>query len=135
MSPELIVSSPPWRLFAWLFSPLTAARQQKTMSVALIDQPVLYEEKVAKEGGLADPRMGPTDKFTPCQTCSMRETECAGHFGHIELCKPVFHPGFLSVVMKALRSVCWFCSALLINTTETTFLARLKRMKPAMRLR
>ncbi len=75
-------------------------RVQKTMSVALIDQPTSFDEKKAVEGGLADPRLGPVDKFSPCQTCSMRETECAGHFGHIDLAKPVFHPGFLSVIIK-----------------------------------
>jgi DNA-directed RNA polymerase II subunit RPB1 len=105
------------------------------MSVALIDQPVNFEDKVAKEGGLADPRMGPVDKFSPCQTCSMKETECCGHFGSIELAKPVFHPGFLSVVIKALRCVCWFCSALLVSTADAKFVARLSRMRPAARMR
>lgn len=106
------------------------------MSVALIDSPLSFENRKAIEGGLSDPRMGPPDRFTPCQTCSMKEADCPGHFGHIELCKPVFHPGFLGVVMKVerknalfefkfnvvfckvLRCVCWFCSSLLVNTTD-----------------
>lgn len=45
-------------------------------------------------------------------------TECCGHFGHIELAKPVFHIGFLNKVIKILRSVCFFCSKLLIDTVS-----------------
>lgn len=106
------------------------------MSVALIDQPLSFDDKKPIEGGLSDPRMGPLDRYSPCQTCSMKESDCPGHFGHIELAKPVFHPGFLSVVMKVLRCVCWFCSNLLVNAeTDSKFMMRLNRMRPAARLR
>ena len=27
-------------------------------------------------------------------------TECPGHFGHIDLAKPVFHPGFMTKSIK-----------------------------------
>ena len=106
----------------------------KTMSVALIDQPLSYEGKKPLEGGLSDPRMGPADSFSPCQTCSMKATDCPGHFGHIELAKPVFHPGFLSIVMKVLRCVCWFCSSLLINVDDK-LIAKMNRLRPAARMR
>ena len=46
-----------------------------------------------KVGGLDDPRMGTTDRNFKCQTCSEGMAECPGHFGHIELARPVFHPG------------------------------------------
>jgi DNA-directed RNA polymerase II subunit RPB1 len=108
----------------------------KTMSVALIEEPLSFDGKKVIEGGLSDPRMGAPDRYTPCQTCSMRELDCPGHFGHIELTKPVFHPGFLSVVMKVLRCVCWFCSALLIDTqADSKFVARLGRLRPVARMR
>lgn len=42
-------------------------------------------------------------------------TECPGHFGHIELAKPVFHVGFITKIMKVLRCVCFFCSKLLVD--------------------
>lgn len=42
-------------------------------------------------------------------------TECPGHFGHIELAKPVFHVGFVTKIMKVLRCVCFFCSKLLVD--------------------
>jgi len=46
-----------------------------------------------KLGGLMDPRMGTIDRNFKCQTCGESMSECPGHFGHIELARPVFHPG------------------------------------------
>lgn len=46
-------------------------------------------------------------------------TECPGHFGHIELAKPVFHVGFVTKIMKVLRCVCFFCSKLLVDSVST----------------
>lgn len=45
-------------------------------------------------------------------------TECPGHFGHIELAKPVFHVGFVTKIMKVLRCVCFFCSKLLVDAVS-----------------
>lgn len=47
----------------------------------------------AKPGGLMDPRMGTIDRNFKCQTCGEGMSECSGHFGHIELARPVFHIG------------------------------------------
>lgn len=37
--------------------------------------------------------MGTIDRNFKCQTCGENMTECPGHFAHIELSKPVYHPG------------------------------------------
>lgn len=65
------------------------------MSVAKIEFPELYEEGTQKprNGGLLDPRMGTIDRNYKCQTCGEGMAECPGHFGHIDLAKPVFHIG------------------------------------------
>ncbi|XP_050530949.1 DNA-directed RNA polymerase II subunit RPB1-like isoform X3 [Daktulosphaira vitifoliae] len=72
-----------------------------------------------KLGGLMDPRQGVTDRFSRCQTCAGNMTECCGHFGHIELAKPVFHVGFISKIIKILRCVCFYCSKLLVSPTHS----------------
>lgn len=54
---------------------------------------VLDEQQKQKEGGLADPRMGTIDRNFKCATCGEGMAECPGHFGHIELARPVFHVG------------------------------------------
>ena len=48
-----------------------------------------------KLNGLMDPRQGSVDRASRCQTCAGNMTECPGHFGHIDLAKPVFHIGKL----------------------------------------
>ena len=65
-----------------------------------------------------DPRQGVVDRASRCQTCAGNMTECPGHFGHLDLAKPVFHPGFLTKTMKILRCVCFYCSKLLVNPTN-----------------
>ncbi|XP_025193833.1 DNA-directed RNA polymerase II subunit RPB1-like isoform X2 [Melanaphis sacchari] len=71
-----------------------------------------------KLGGLMDPRQGVIDRFSRCQTCAGNMTECCGHFGHIELAKPVFHVGFVTKAIKILRCVCFYCSKLLVSPTH-----------------
>lgn len=68
---------------------------QKAYSVAKIEHPEVIDEAThkLKVGGLNDPRMGTTDRNFKCQTCGEGMSECPGHFGHIELARPVFHPG------------------------------------------
>jgi hypothetical protein len=45
-----------------------------------------------------------------CATCYGSYHECPGHFGYIELVKPVYHIGFLKKVVQVLRCVCYSCS-------------------------
>src|ERR1700722_4774335 len=65
------------------------------MSVAKIEHAELIDEgtKRPKIGGLHDPRMGTINRNFKCQTCSEGMAECPGHFGHIELAKPVYLNG------------------------------------------
>lgn len=79
-----------------------------------------------KLGGLMDPRQGTIDRFSRCQTCAGSMTECPGHFGHIELAKPVFHVGFFKMIIKSLRCVCFYCSKLLVDGVRSILLLRLQ---------
>ena len=40
-----------------------------------------------------DPKLGTIDRNFKCETCGEGMQECPGHFGHIELARPVFHIG------------------------------------------
>ncbi|CAF0829448.1 unnamed protein product, partial [Didymodactylos carnosus] len=68
-----------------------------------------------KKGGLMDPRQGPSDRHSKCHTCGGTFVDCPGHFGHIELTKPVFHVGYLKKTVKILRCICFYCSKLRRN--------------------
>ena len=83
-----------------------------------IKYPEVYEGGRPKLGGLMDPRQGAVDRTSRCQTCAGNMTECPGHFGHIDLAKPVYHPGFLTKTQKILRCVCFYCSKLLVTPTN-----------------
>uniref|UniRef100_A0A8W7PFP6 DNA-directed RNA polymerase subunit n=1 Tax=Anopheles coluzzii TaxID=1518534 RepID=A0A8W7PFP6_ANOCL len=65
--------------------------------------------------GLMDPRQGVIERTSRCQTCAGNMTECPGHFGHIDLAKPVFHIGFITKTIKILRCVCFYCSKMLVS--------------------
>jgi len=66
-------------------------------------------------GGLFDPRMGVLEHNKVCTTCEQKNVFCPGHFGHIELAKPVFHAMFFDIVKKILKCVCFRCSRILIS--------------------
>ena len=66
-------------------------------------------------GGLFDSRMGVLEHNKICSTCEQKNVFCPGHFGHIELAKPVYHAMFFDVVKKILKCVCYRCSRILIS--------------------
>lgn len=90
---------------------------QRRMSVTEggIRYPETMEAGRPKLGGLMDPRQGVIDRQSRCQTCAGNMTDCPGHFGHIELAKPVFHIGYITKIIKILRCVCFYCSKLLVS--------------------
>ncbi len=59
--------------------------------------------------------MGTIDRNFKCQTCQEGMAECPGHFGHIELARPVFHAGFMIKVKKILECVCFSCGKLKVD--------------------
>ena len=94
-----------------------------------------FDKRCFKEGGSSDPRHGPIDRATRCKTCSGNMTSCPGHFGHIELVKPIFHVGWFTLTGKILRCVCYQCSRLLIERNDKQLLAVLARSKHSSRKR
>ena len=67
-------------------------------------------------GGLFDPRMGVLEHNRFCSTCEQKNTFCPGHFGHINLARPVFQPMFFDIVRKVLKCVCFRCSRPMISS-------------------
>ncbi|KAI9188659.1 DNA-directed RNA polymerase II core subunit rpo21 [Blastocladiella emersonii ATCC 22665] len=95
----------------------------KNMSVAQIIYPETMEENKdrPKSGGVNDPRLGTIDRHMKCETCQGTMTECPGHFGHIELARPVYHISFLPRVKKILECICFHCSRLLGDPNHPAF--------------
>lgn len=87
-------------------------------SVAEITSTDTYSGNEPIIGGLFDSRMGVIENDRVCKTCMQKNTFCPGHFGHINLAKPVFHMQFFDIVRKILKCVCFRCSTLLIDPND-----------------
>lgn len=86
------------------------------MSVVKINQRLVFGANgEPMKNGLNDPAMGPSGVREECQTCKGSSNQCPGHFGHIELVKPMFHVGFIDKVIRVLRCVCYNCWKLLCD--------------------
>ena len=93
-------------------------------------------------GGVEDPRMGSLDFNNHCKTCDCsyggsgsKMDDCPGHFGHIELARPVYHCGFIEEAIKILRCVCYHCSRVLIDPNDPKDKPALSIKDPETRLR
>jgi DNA-directed RNA polymerase II subunit RPB1 len=60
-------------------------------------------------------------------TCRGGQVDCPGHFGHIELARPVFHVGLIDYVRKLLKIFCFHCSKMLLTNVEEK--ARITKIK------
>jgi len=87
----------------------------KKMASAKIVTPELYDkEGYPVDGGLMDTRLGVIDPGLKCKTCGSKLKECLGHFGYIELARPVIHINFIDIVLNLLRCCCKDCGKVLI---------------------
>lgn len=69
------------------------------------------------------------DRRVKCGTCKRSVITCPGHFGSINLSFPVLHPGYIDLVLKILRCVCFFCSDLLLTEKDKLALRKIKDRK------
>ncbi len=67
------------------------------------------------ERGLMDPRLGIVDPGLRCRTCGARTRGCSGHFGHVELARPVIHVGYVDVIYDCLRATCRKCGRICLS--------------------
>nr|MBA4405194.1 DNA-directed RNA polymerase subunit A' [Nanoarchaeum sp.] len=88
----------------------------KKISVAKIVTPELYDrEGYPVDGGLMDIRMGVIDPGLRCKTCGARLKECPGHFGYMELARPVLHIKYLDEILQFLKTTCNTCGRVLVE--------------------
>ncbi|KAL1546514.1 DNA-directed RNA polymerase II subunit rpb1 [Salvia divinorum] len=107
----------------------------RQMSVVHIEHSETTERGKPKVGGLSDPRLGTIDRKMKCETCMANMADCPGHFGHLELAKPMFHIGFMKIVLSILRSVCFNCSKILADEEEPKFKQAMRIRNPKNRLK
>lgn len=88
--------------------------QVRDRSVVEITSPQAFDpNNTPLPSGLYDPRLGATPKHAPyCPTCALNALHCPGHFGHIELCVPCYHPILFGEIVQLLRLKCFQCHRL-----------------------
>lgn len=88
----------------------------KRLSVVKLTVPDTYnEDGYPIDGGLLDQRMGVIDPGLICKTCGARAKSCPGHFGRIELVRPVIHSEFSKIIYMILQSTCRVCHRLMLS--------------------
>eukprot|EP00178_Gracilaria_changii_P002976 TRINITY_DN1436_c0_g1_i1.p1 TRINITY_DN1436_c0_g1~~TRINITY_DN1436_c0_g1_i1.p1 ORF type:complete len:1836 (-),score=205.39 TRINITY_DN1436_c0_g1_i1:2057-7564(-) len=105
----------------------------RRMSVAEIKHEKTYENGLPLVEGTADRRLGANGSQFPCQTCGGQDRICSGHFGHIELAKPMYNIGFMNTTLKILRCVCHYCSRILCTDRAVEDLLKITRPTARMR--
>ena len=91
----------------------------KKMAVAKIVTPELYDkEGYPVDGGLMDIRLGVIDPGLKCRTCGSKLKECIGHFGYIELARPVIHVKFVEIIHMLLQCTCRECGHALLQKNK-----------------
>jgi len=109
---------------------LMSPKFMKEMASAKVVTPELYDkEGYPVDGGLMDIRLGVIDPGLKCKTCGQKLKECPGHFGYIELARPVVHIKFVTVVLDLLRCTCRSCGNILIpNDKINKFRSELEKI-------
>jgi DNA-directed RNA polymerase I subunit RPA1 len=65
--------------------------------------------------------------YPSCATCRLKDKACPGHVGHIELPAPVYHPTFMTQMLRLLRAKCRYCSYLKLSRKEVNrYLCKLR---------
>ncbi|MEM1635479.1 MAG: DNA-directed RNA polymerase subunit A' [Thermosphaera sp.] len=103
----------------------------RKMSVTQIVTSDVYDNDGAPiDGGVMDKRLGAIEPGEVCPICGNTRESCPGHFGHIELVKPVIHAGFSKHILVYLKATCRECGRIKIPENERQeYLALMKELE------
>jgi len=91
----------------------------RRMSVTTIATTDVYDnDGLPIDGGVMDKRMGAIEPGEVCPVCGNTRDSCPGHFGHIELAKPVIHVSFVKYILMYLKATCEACGRIKIPEDE-----------------
>lgn len=102
------------RVKSVVFGILSPIAIKKMASVKIVTPELYDKEGYPVDGGLMDTRMGVIDPGLRCKTCGSKLKECVGHFGYIELARPVLHVNFVTLILSLLKYTCRECGKILI---------------------
>lgn len=77
------------------------------------------------EGGVMDPRLGVIDPGLQCRSCGGGIGDCPGHFGYLELAKPIIHVLHTKTIYQILRFTCRKCSRIMLDSPVPNFFEKI----------
>jgi DNA-directed RNA polymerase II subunit RPB1 len=87
-------------------------------SVVEVTTDKTYQSGQPVPNGVFDSRFGVIENGKVCPTCKQTNQLCPGHFGHIELARPVFLYQFLDTAEKLCNLICLNCSKPLMKPEQ-----------------
>ena len=104
---------------------------EETSATKIVTAELYEKEGYPVDGGLMDVHLGVIDPGLRCKTCGGKLKECMGHFGHIELARPIVHINYANHIYNVLRSTCNECNRILLDEKKLGLLK--ERMEKAKR--
>jgi len=91
----------------------------RKLVVAKITKTDLYDQEgYPIEGGLMDPRLGVVDPGVRCRVCAGRVGDCQGHFGYLDLTRPIIHVHYAKFIYNLLKMFCPECSRIMVQDSD-----------------
>ncbi|MEK6902801.1 MAG: DNA-directed RNA polymerase subunit A' [archaeon] len=95
---------------------ILSPEQVRRMTSIEIKSPETYDKDgYPMEGGLMDPHLGVINPSLRCKTCGQKMKQCPGHFGSLELVRPVVHPKFGNKLEELLHATCKECGKIALK--------------------
>jgi DNA-directed RNA polymerase subunit A' len=91
----------------------------RKMSAVEIKTPETYDKDgFPMEAGLMDPHLGVINPGLRCKTCGQTMRNCPGHFGHLDLERPVMHSEFTRKIEILMHTTCKECGTILLSEEQ-----------------
>lgn len=107
-------------------------------SVVEVTTDKTYQSQLPVPNGVFDARFGVIENGKVCPTCKQTNQLCPGHFGHIELARPVYLYQFFDTTEKLANLICLNCSKPLmayenLDKMSSKGMARFKEVRDTMK--
>ncbi|MCX8195761.1 MAG: DNA-directed RNA polymerase subunit A' [Acidilobaceae archaeon] len=107
------------------FGLLSPQEIRKMAKVNVIRSEIYEADGSPVMGGLRDPHFGAIEPGERCPVCGNTREECPGHFGRIELARPVILPHLGGVIHSVLQATCRRCGKLRLPNDRIAYLQRI----------
>jgi len=83
------------------------------------------------EGGVMDPRLGVIDPGLHCRTCGGGIGDCPGHFGYLEMAKPIINVLYTKTIYQLLKLICRKCNRIMVEEKRNELLGKTQLIAPS----